>query len=281
MRDPAKMMKLDFLNLPSFDNLELEQAAFEEATLPLGRSAPSAHQFFLPSGQNPVEFLRPFTETTSDNPIKIRMEHGTTTLAFKFSKGVLVAVDSRATGGSYIASQDVKKVIEINPYLLGTMAGGAADCSFWERELGRQCSLYELKNKERISVAAASKILSNIVYHYKGMGLSMGTMITGWDKTGPNLFYVDSDGSRLKGELFSVGSGSTYAYGVLDNEFRYDLTVEEAVELGKRAIYHATHRDAYSGGVVNVYYVSQDGWKRMGSTDVTDLHYHYQTGKRA
>lgn len=33
----------------------------------------------------------------------------------------------------------MKKVIEINPYLLGTMAGGAADCMFWERALARQC----------------------------------------------------------------------------------------------------------------------------------------------
>jgi 20S proteasome alpha/beta subunit len=60
-----------------------------------------------------------------------------------------------------LASQSVKKVIEINPFLLGTMAGGAADCQFWERDLGRQCRLYELRNKERISVAAASKLLAN------------------------------------------------------------------------------------------------------------------------
>jgi 20S proteasome subunit beta 5 len=33
--------------------------------------------------------------------------------------------------------------------------------------------LYELRNKERISVAAASKLLANMVYAYKGMGLSM------------------------------------------------------------------------------------------------------------
>lgn len=96
-----------------------------------------------------------------------------------------MAVDSRATAGSYIASQTVKKVIEINPYLLGTMAGGAADCSFWERLLARQCRIYELRNKERISVAAASKLLANMVYQYKGMGLSMGTMVCGWDKRGP------------------------------------------------------------------------------------------------
>lgn len=74
-------------------------------------------------------------------------------------------------------------MIEINPYLLGTMAGGAADCSFWERELGRRCRLFELRAKQRISVAAASKLLCNIVYGYKGYGLSMGTMITGWDVT--------------------------------------------------------------------------------------------------
>lgn len=42
--------------------------------------------------------------------------------------------------------------------------------------------IYELRNKERISVAAASKLLANIVYGYKGYGLSMGTMICGWDK---------------------------------------------------------------------------------------------------
>ena len=92
-------------------------------------------------------------------------------------------MDSRATAGAYIgnlwhihvplASQTVKKVIEINPYLIGTMAGGAADCSFWERNLGRHCRLYELRNKTRISVAAASKLLANMVYSYKGQGLSM------------------------------------------------------------------------------------------------------------
>ncbi len=42
--------------------------------------------------------------------------------------------------------------------------------------------VYELRNKERISVSAASKLLVNMVYYFKGMGLSMGTMICGWDK---------------------------------------------------------------------------------------------------
>lgn len=76
-------------------------------------------------------------------------------------------------------------------------------------------------------------------------------MVAGWDKKGPGLFYVDSDGTRLTNHLFSVGSGSTYAYGILDAAYDYNLSVADAIDLGRRAIYHATHRDAYSGGVVN------------------------------
>ncbi|KAM7328341.1 hypothetical protein ACRRTK_012433 [Alexandromys fortis] len=70
---------------------------------------------------------------------RIEMLHGTTILAFKFRHGVIVAADSQATAGAYIASQTVEKVIEINPYLLDTMGGDTADCSFWERLLARQC----------------------------------------------------------------------------------------------------------------------------------------------
>lgn len=37
------------------------------------------------------------------------------------------------------ASNAVNKVIEINPYLLGTMSGSAADCLYWERLLAKEC----------------------------------------------------------------------------------------------------------------------------------------------
>ena len=39
--------------------------------------------------------------------------------------------------------------------------------------------------------------------------------------------------------------------GVLDEGYSYDLSVEDAKELGMKSIYHATYRDAASGGYVN------------------------------
>ena len=55
--------------------------------------------FFFFSFQ-PVENLKQFTNEKS--PVRIHFNHGTTTLAFKFQHGVIVAVDSRATAGPYI-----------------------------------------------------------------------------------------------------------------------------------------------------------------------------------
>lgn len=114
--------------------------------------------------------------------VEINFDHGTTTLGFQFQGGIILAVDSRATGGKYIGSQSVKKVVEINNYLLGTLAGGAADCIYWDRVLTQKCRMFELTNKERISVAAASKIMSNTAHHFKNTGLSMGMMLAGYDK---------------------------------------------------------------------------------------------------
>jgi len=243
---------------------------------PLHRPRPSPYGFInspaaLGYGPARIPDVGAVTESVPGGT-KIQMAHGTTTLGFKFKGGVIIAVDSRATGGMFIGSQEVKKVIEINDMLLGTMAGGAADCTYWERFLAKQCRLYELRNREKISVAAASKLLANICFHYKGYGLSMGTMIAGWDKRGPGLYYVDDDGRRAKGNLFSVGSGSTYALGVLDGAYRWDMPDAEAQELGRRAIFHATHRDAASGGIVRVYHVKAGGWEKISEVD-NDLYW--------
>ncbi|NXN90373.1 PSB5 protein, partial [Bombycilla garrulus] len=212
--------------------------------------------------------------------------------------GVTVAVDSRATAGSYIASQSVLKVLRINARILGTMAGGAADCAWWQRLVARQSRVQELRNKEPVSVAAASKLLANLVWQYKGAGLSLGTMVCGWDKRGPGLYYVDSQGQRVAGAAFAVGSGSSYAYGVLDrglgdvlNGHQSDVSGHqsdvgghqsdmEAIEvaacaLARRAIYQAARRDAYSGGSVRVFHVGPHGWREVSRHNVAELQEEY------
>lgn len=217
----------------------------------------------------------PSTDCTANYAKFFSPFKGTTTAAFIFKEGIVIAVDSRATAGTYIASQTVKKVIEINQYLLSTMAGGASDCYYWERAMGMYCKEYELKYGKRPTVTAAATYLSQLLANYRGYGLSLGSMICGWDQGGPGIYYVDSEANLVKGKLFSVGSGSLFAYGILNSEYRHDMSKEEALELGRRAIFHAAHRDAYSGGVVNLYFMDRSGWARVGTTDISELHSQY------
>ncbi|KAH0788070.1 proteasome subunit beta type 5 [Histomonas meleagridis] len=249
------------LNLPSVDN-DIK----DEKNAPLQPA----------EVQDPCGFIKDHLHFNyvNDAPGSTRMAayHGTTCLSFIYDGGIVVAVDSRATGGSFIFSGTVMKILDIAPNMVGTMAGGAADCQYWLRNLSRIYRLHKFRYQQPLTVAAASKILVNNLYQYKGYNLSIGSMICGYDNTGPHIFYVDNDGSRIAGKRFSVGSGSTYALGVLDTDWRSDMTKEEACALGRKAIYHATYRDSGSGGRVTVVHITAAGKEYVSQTDVLDLH---------
>lgn len=202
---------------------------------------------------------------------------GTTTLAFITKDGITIAVDSRATSGSYIASRTVHKVIKVNKYLLSTMAGGAADCFFWEKRMGNYANYFELTYGQRLPVKSAVNYLRLCISDKKN--ISIGTMVCGWDGDGPNIFYLDNNGTMVQGNCFSVGSGSTIAYSVLTTKYRYDMSKEEALELGKSGIFHAMHRDAFSGGSCNLYFMNEKGWEYLGQHEFNGLYEKYQAGR--
>jgi len=229
-----------------------------------------------PLGIKPKDFVEAHFGSKSGQ--NMRFAKGTTTLAFCYEGltsddkgGVVVAVDSRASGGSYVMSKTVMKIIPVNERMVATMAGGAADCQFWTRVLAKYCNLFELREKKKITVSAASKYYANVLYGYRGMGLSIGSMVAGVDQTGPSVFCVGEDGSRHRmPRICAVGSGCIAAYGVLDTNFCRKMTDKDAIELGKRAIMHAVFRDTGSGGYCSVAHISAaDGVQYFGPFDTS------------
>lgn len=108
------------------DEYNAENDVDSSSALTLDVAPPLSLNFALPPTVSPAQWLRAMTDDYANPNCPIKIAHGTTTLAFRFKGGIIVATDSRATAGNWIASQTVKKVIEINSCLLGTMAGGAA-----------------------------------------------------------------------------------------------------------------------------------------------------------
>ena len=191
-----------------------------------------------------------------------RFYHGTTTVAFRFDGGTMCCVDSRASLGSFVGSFATEKAIPVSGRCLGTMAGSAADCSYWLRLLSAVSKLDEMDTGRGPGAAASADLLSSFLAGQpKDLDLSVGTML--FDADG--LCYADSSGTRLAGDLFAVGSGSAYAYSVLDAGYRTDLSVCEAADLAERAVRTAATRDAFSGGFVNVYFADRRSgtWRRL------------------
>lgn len=208
-------------------------------------------------------------------PDQLQM-HGTTTLSFIWNNSIVVAVDSRASIGSYVGSRTTKKVFPVSTHILATMAGGAADCAHWIRRVTRQIKLYEYQYQSRLPVRAVARQLAQSLREYRGLGLSVGTMVAGIDAQGPTICYVDSEGSCIPGRCFCVGSGSNLAYAVLDNRLQSlnndsNASIEDAVEVALWAIRHATHRDGYSGGFINVFHINASGIHHILRKDAREL----------
>uniref|UniRef100_A0A3Q1CC54 Proteasome subunit beta n=1 Tax=Amphiprion ocellaris TaxID=80972 RepID=A0A3Q1CC54_AMPOC len=248
----------------SLDGLRFNLTSEKNSAIPL--------DFFTPPSANSASFCLPNHSTTVRRPFPL--SHGTTTLGFIFQGGVIAAADTRASAGGLVACPAVHKITPIHSHLVVTSSGSGADCMLWERILTREIRLYQLRHRRRLSIRGTAKLLSFMLHPFKGTEVCVALTLCGWDKeSGPKLIYVCSDGARLQGDIFSVGSGSPYAYGVLDGGLKWSLSKDEAISLAREAVFRATHRDAYSGNNVDLFHITAQGWSQRKREDLKEEYY--------
>ncbi|XP_013890167.1 proteasome subunit beta type-11b [Austrofundulus limnaeus] len=301
--------------IPVAEYLDESPIQFGQINLMQSSSAISSQECLLTPSCVPTSF--PFA-SSQPVPLPFPMSHGTTTLAFMFQGGVLAAADTRSSCSGLVACPASQKILPIHSHLVGTTSGTSADCALWKRILSRELRLYQLRYGRRLSTSGAAKLLSHMLHPFKGTELCVAATLCGWDggeqddgcpdsnsettKTqntdqemtadasssskkkrslsGPSLFYVCSDGTRLQGTLFSVGSGSPYAYSILDQGVQWGLTVKEATSIAREAVFRATYRDAYSGNCVDIYHITSKGWTRRTREDLKEEHYREKERRR-
>jgi len=181
--------------------------------------------------------------------------HGTTTLAFIFQGGLIVATDSRATAGDYIMDPNVTKAIKFNERMVGTMAGTASGCQFNLNLLAFAIKQYEAQYGIECSIRVASRLLLPIAQMARSI---CAHHIAGFTGDTPEVYQVYSTGKLEKMSVSCNGSGSLYAYPFLRGKWHYELSVEEAIKLGAEAIYRASMRDPYSGNHLHLYHISRE-----------------------
>lgn len=184
---------------------------------------------------------------------------GATTVGIVCADGVVLASEKRVTYGYMLASRSGLKVFKLTDRMGLAYAGLVSDMQALTREAAAYAKLYELENNHPITVKAMAKLISNMLFNRRMFPLLMETLVGGVDDSGPALFSMDPVGSLIPDPYVTAGSGSPIAVGLLEAEYKSDLTLEQGADLAARAIRAAVARDIASGDAIDMLLISEKG----------------------
>ncbi|MEE8632799.1 MAG: proteasome subunit beta [Candidatus Bathyarchaeia archaeon] len=184
---------------------------------------------------------------------------GATTLGIVGSKGVLLAAEKRVTYGYFVTSKAGKKVFKITDHIGAGCAGLVSDMQVLIRDVEAYANLFRFETHRRISVRSAAKVMSNLLFGRRLFPLITQTIIGGVDEDGPSMYVLDVLGSVIPDKYSAVGTGAEIAVGVLEENFKEDMSVQESKEVAMRAMKSAISRDSMSGNGVDFLIFTPEG----------------------
>jgi len=199
-------------------------------------------------------------------PKKLAMK-GTTTIGVVCKNGVILSSDTRVTMGYFVAHKRGKKIHKIDDHLAMTIAGTVADAQWTVDILKANAQLYKLTNHRKMPVSAAARLIANLLFSSRYYPLLTQVLIGGVDDTGPHVYSLDPLGSLTEEKCVATGSGSPIAYGVLEDQYREDATVEELLPIVVRAVHSAMKRDAASGDSFDVAIIDENGFRELSGEE--------------
>lgn len=195
---------------------------------------------------------------------------GTTTLGLVCKDGVVIAAEHRATMGTMIAHKVAKKLFKIDEHLVLTTAGLVGDAQILARYLKVESELYKLQRDEKMPVKGAATLMANILNQRKFYPYYVQLIVGGIDVTGPHIFALDAAGGAIEDTYTTSGSGSPYVFGVLEDHYRGDITIDEGVDIAIRAMSAAIKRDAASGNGIDVVAISSQEYKEISQEEINE-----------
>lgn len=194
---------------------------------------------------------------------------GTTTLGLVCDEGVVLATEKRATKGHMIAHKDTKKMFSIGDNLGLTIAGLVGDGQAISRYLSSEVELYTLKREKGMTVNGAATLLSNILQGRRMLPYFVGLILGGIDSEGGHVYAVDAAGGAISDKYVSEGSGSPYVYGVLEDHYKKEMTIDEGVDLAVLSLMVSSSRDSASGDGIKVAKITkEEGFEEIEDEEI-------------
>ena len=187
------------------------------------------------------------------------VEQGTA-VGIRAADGVVLATDKRMAYGSFVLSRNARKVFLINNRVGIALSGLYADVGAIVRVLSAESKYYELTSETTMSLYSVAKLLSAILYSYKMLPFLIEAIVGGIDRDGqPKVYTLDSLGSISEDKYMAVGSGATTALGLIESQYKDDITLKEAEDLAISSLRVSMERDASTGDGIDVLSIGKDG----------------------
>ncbi len=194
-----------------------------------------------------------------------QIKKGTTTCAITCTDGVVLAADTRASAGFFIADRHVMKIQKVDEHLGMTIAGGVADAQNLVDTMRYNANIYRLSKKELIPVSSAARLCSNILFNQRYFPFYVQIIMAGFDQREREgkIYNIDLFGSMTTEKFISTGSGSPVAYGYLESEFKDGISVNEAYKIAIQSIAAAIRRNAGTGDNINAVIIDKNGYREL------------------
>ena len=193
------------------------------------------------------------------------LKTGTTTVAVMYKDGVVIGTESQATAGYMVATKQAKKLFKINDFTCATISGGVADCQYVIDQITALSRLREVQNGKIPEPKYMANITRNILFSGRSYFLSM-IIVGGYSEKEAKgkLYGIDLLGTLFEEEKFiSFGSGSPFSLGVLEADWKPNMSKEEAIKLIQTAISSSRERDAASGFKLQICVINKDGFQKI------------------
>jgi proteasome beta subunit len=197
------------------------------------------------------------------NNVEEKILHGTTTVAIKVKEGVVLCADMRASAGYFIANNNTMKIQKIEKHAGLTLAGGVADAQNIVDVLRYHANVHRIQNQEPIPIRSLSRLTSLMFHQNRGYPFIADILVGGYDNQGPQLFNIDMFGSVEEKNYVTTGSGSPVAYGLLEEEYHDNLTLDDAKSVALRAVKAAITRNIGTGDGINVALIDKNGFRLL------------------
>lgn len=183
---------------------------------------------------------------------------GATAIGMTYQDGILLTAEKRISYGNFVVNKNTKKIFSITDQVASACAGMVADMQVLTRQVAALAKIRKLETRREMATNSVAKLMSVIMFERRYFPL-LTQVIVGGVHDMPEIYTLDPLGSLLPDNYAAVGTGAELALGVIDSEYKKNMSEDASKKLAIKAIKSSIQRDSASGDGIDILTITKKG----------------------